>query len=193
MTIKGLGYPEGKILIFVQKGTNDAEIAERFCGADGRFTYNFKSSVEPGYYRIWLKNVTPEGITSDSSEAKNIEVIQPLFFRIGEVALNYATIIMTLLGLLALAGLIVVAVFLKARQWRKRGRKEVREAEDALHRAFDLLKEDIRDNLKNLEKARSKRGLTEEEERIATQLKKNLDDAERYLRKEIEDIEREVK
>ncbi len=193
LTIKGLGYPEGKILIFVQKGTNDPDITERFCGTDGRFTYNYGKSVESGYYRVWAKNVTPEGVTSDSSEARNIEVLQPMFFRIGEVALNYATIIMTLLGLLALAGLIIVAVFLKARQWRKKGRKEVKEAEDALHRAFDLLKEDIRDNLKNLEKARSKRQLTEEEERIATQFRKSLDDAERYLRKEIEDIEREVK
>ncbi len=62
-----------------------------------------------------------------------------------------------------------------------------------MHKSFDILREDIRENLKDLEKARSKRGLTEEEERIATQLRKNLDDAERYLRKEIEDIEREVK
>lgn len=191
LTIKGLGYPNGKILIFVQKGTNDAEIAERFCGTDGRFTYNFKNSVEPGYYRVWLKNVTPEGVTSDSSEAVNIEVIQPLFFRIGAIALNYATIIVTLLGLLALAGFIVVAVLFKARKWRKKGRKEVVEAEEALHRSFDLLKDDIRDNLKNLEKARSKRQLTEEEERIANQLKRNLDDAEKFIKKEIDDIERE--
>jgi hypothetical protein len=43
-----------------------------------------------------------------------------------------------------------------------------------------------------LEKARSKRGLIEEE-RITSQLKKNLDDTERRLRKEIKDIERKVK
>jgi large-conductance mechanosensitive channel len=193
LTIKGLGYPEGKILIFVQKGTNDPEIAERFCGTDGRFTYNFKNPVEPGYYRIWVKNVTSEGVTSDSSEAKNIEVVQPLFFRIGAISFNYATIIVTLLGLLTLALLIIVAIFLKTRHWRRKRRKEIGEAEDALHRAFDLLKEDIRENLKNLEKARSKRGLTNEEEKIANQLGKNLDDAERFLKKEIEDIERELK
>jgi hypothetical protein len=193
LIIKGLGYPESKILIFVQKGANDPEIAERFCNSDGRFTYNFGKPVEPGYYRIWAKNVSSEGITSDSSETKTVEVVQPLFFRIGTVALNYATIIVTLAGLLVLSGLIVAAVILKARQWKRKGRKEVREAEDALHRAFDLLKDDIRDNLENLEKARSKRQLTEEEKRITVQLKKNLDDAERYLRKEIEDIEREVK
>jgi len=193
LTIKALSYPNGKVLIFVQKGANDPEIIERFSGPDGRIVYNYNKPVESGFYRVWVKNVTFEGVTSDSSEAVNIEVIQPLFFRIGEVALNYATIVVTLLGLLALVGLIVVAVLLRARQWQKRRRKEVREAEDALHRAFDLLKEDTRDNLKNLEKARSKRELTEEEERIATNLKQNLDDAERYLRKEIEDIEKEVK
>jgi len=193
LTVKGLGHPNGKILIFVQKGTNDPEITERFCGMDGRFTYTYNKPTAAGYYRIWLKNVTPEGVTSGSSGAVNIEVAQPLFFRIGEVALNYATIIITLLVLLMFITLGFVATFLKTRQWRKKGRKEVGEAEDVLHRAFDLLKEDIRDNLKNLEKVRSKRGLTEEEERIATRLKRNLDDAERFLRKEIEDIGREVK
>ena len=76
---------------------------------------------------------------------------------------------------------------------RKRVRKEVREAETVLHKAFDLLKENIREQIKILEKARSKRQLTEEEEKIIKQLKKNLDDAEKVVRKEIEDIEKEIK
>lgn len=35
--------------------------------------------------------------------------------------------------------------------------------------------------------------LTEEEEKVIKQLKKDLDDAEKFVRKEIEDIEREAK
>lgn len=72
-------------------------------------------------------------------------------------------------------------------------RKEIREAESALHKAFDVLKEDIRDQVKLLEKTRTKRQLTEEEEKIIKQLRKDLDDAEKFVRKEIEDIEKEIK
>ena len=44
-----------------------------------------------------------------------------------------------------------------------------------------------------LEKTKTKRQLTEEEEKIINRLKKDLDDTEKFVRKEIEDIEKEVK
>ena len=83
--------------------------------------------------------------------------------------------------------------------FRKRLRKEVREAEGALHRSFDLLKENIREQIKIFEKTRANRQPTEvkhygeEEEEMLKQFKKDLDDAEKFIRKEIEDIEKEVK
>jgi hypothetical protein len=72
-------------------------------------------------------------------------------------------------------------------------KKEVREAESALHKAFESLKDDIREQVRILEKTRTKRQLTEEEERVVKQLKKDLDDAEKFVRKEIEDIKKEAK
>ncbi len=56
-----------------------------------------------------------------------------------------------------------------------------------------MLKEAIREQIKMLEKTKTKRQLTEEEEKIINRLKKDLDDAEKFVRKEIEDIEKEVK
>ena len=76
---------------------------------------------------------------------------------------------------------------------KKRLRGEVREAEQALHKAFNLLKENISEQIKMLEKTRTKRELTEEEEKIIHHLKENLDSAEKFIKKEIEDIEKEVK
>lgn len=76
---------------------------------------------------------------------------------------------------------------------RKRIKKEVSEAETALHKAFNLLKEDIREQIEMLEKTRMKRKLTNEEEKIIEELNENLDDAEKFIRKEIEDIEKTAK
>jgi len=75
----------------------------------------------------------------------------------------------------------------------KRLWEEVREAEEAIHKAFDLLKEDVREQLEKLDGVRTKRQLAEKEEKIINQLKKDLDDAERFVRKEIGDIEKEVR
>lgn len=81
----------------------------------------------------------------------------------------------------------------KFSKFRKRLKKEVREAETALHKAFDLLKENIREQVKMLEKTKTKRQLTEEEEKVIKQFGKYLDDAEKLVRKEVEDIEKEIK
>ncbi len=77
--------------------------------------------------------------------------------------------------------------------FRKKVKKEVREAEQAIHKVFDLLKEDIREQIMMLEKTKTKRQLTEEEEKIIKRLKKHLDDAEKFVRKELQDIEKEVR
>lgn len=95
--------------------------------------------------------------------------------------------------------LIVLMLFVVWYGWhkfnlfKKRLRKEVGEAEQALHKAFNLLREEIQEQIKLLEKTRNKRGLTKEEQKILKQLKKDLDDAERFVGKELKDIEKEVK
>lgn len=76
--------------------------------------------------------------------------------------------------------------------FKKRVQREAREADEVAHKTFDLLAEDIQEQIKLLENARTKRELTEEEEKVVAQLKKDLFDAERFIRREIKDIEKEV-
>lgn len=189
INIKGLAYPNGKILVFIQKGMNDPAIEERFAGSDGRFNYTFSKTVEAGYYRVWVKNVTIEGLTSAPCEVVTIEVSQPLFFRVGTIALNYITIIITILALLILMLFILVWSWLRLRNWREQHKKEISLTEENIHKAFDLLKEDMEKQIRYLEKTGSSRKLTSEEERVIEYLKKDLDDVEKFLRKEIDDTE----
>ena len=68
--------------------------------------------------------------------------------------------------------------------------KEIREVEQVLHAAFDKLREDMLKQLKLIEKAKSMRQLTKEEESIARRLKKDMDIAERMIEKEVDDVRR---
>ena len=63
----------------------------------------------------------------------------------------------------------------------------------SLRGAFNLLREDIRRQVKLLERTKVKRQLTKAEEEIITRLKQDLDETERIVRKEIEDVEKELK
>lgn len=101
---------------------------------------------------------------------------------------------MILFGILLLAALALVGYLMyRLRKLKRNVFRETRKAGSALHKAFDSLKENIREQVKMLEKTRTKRQLTEEEEKIVKHLKKDLDDAEKFVKKEIEDIEKEVK
>lgn len=189
LTIKGLGVPNGKVLISIQKGVEDPVIEEVFAGPDGRFSFTYSKRTISGFYRLWAKNVTPDAV-SGSSEILTIEVRKPLITRIGTLALNFASIIITLLGLLLLAVLALLWSWYKVKRWRYDQRKEIYEVEDTLHKAIDMLKKDIREQVKLLfRRARSKRKLTDKKERMIEQLSRDLDVAEKFVRKEIEDIE----
>lgn len=71
----------------------------------------------------------------------------------------------------------------------KKLKKEIHEAEDAVHKAFGILKESELEQIKILEKANSKRKPSVKKERIKRQFKKDLEDAEKYVEKEIDDID----
>ncbi len=126
-------------------------------------------------------------------ESTTPSVERPVFLKLGSWAVSLLAVAVPLVALVILLLFITWYGWHKFSMFRKKLKKEVREAESALHKAFDLLKEDIREQVKMLEKTKNKRELTEEEEKVIKQLKKDLDDAEKFVRKEIEDIEREVK
>ena len=100
--------------------------------------------------------------------------------------------VVVLIFILCILTAVLVYVVHTTGVFKGRLRREVHEADEVLHKTFDLLIEDIQEQIQLLENARSKRELTIEEEKVITQLKKDLFDAEKFIRKEIKDIEKEV-
>jgi hypothetical protein len=80
-------------------------------------------------------------------------------------------------------------IFYKVFYIKNKLKKEVYEAESALHKAFNVLKESEQEQIQILEKTKS----ITEKEKIKRQFKKDLDDAEKYVEKEIESVEKITK
>ena len=76
--------------------------------------------------------------------------------------------------------------------WRRHVREEVREAQWALHNSFDALHQDMREQFEVLERTRNKRKLTPEEEQSYKHIKESLDIAEKFIQKELGDVEKET-
>lgn len=164
--------------------------------ANGNFTLIADIKLKDGIYKVWAEVIDERDARSNPSEKVTISVEPTAFIKLGSQAISLLAVVIPLVALIFILLFIIWYGWHKFASFRKKLknlRKEVREAESALHKAFDMLKEDIRDQVKLLEKTKTKRQLTEEEEKVIKQLRKDLDDAEKFVRKEIEDIEKAVK
>ena len=68
--------------------------------------------------------------------------------------------------------------------------KEVKEAEEAVKRGFAVLKRDIEAELSVIHKAKLNKALSLEEKQKEEQLLKDLSEMERYVGREVWDIEK---
>ena len=194
LVVKGTTkYPDAQTAVWFER--EGEEIKSQTVGNDakGNFTLVAEEKLKDGIYKVWAEVIDDRGAKSAPSEKVTISIERSAFLKLGSWAVNLLAVAVPLVALVFILLFIIWHGWHKFSLLRKKLKKEVREAESALHKAFDLLKEDIGEQIKMLEKTRTKRQLTEEEGKITKQLKKDLDDAEKFVRKEIEDIEKEVK
>jgi hypothetical protein len=193
LVVRGSTYPLSKAVIWLQKEKEDPRSFTIESDQNGAFTFTADEKPEEGTYQLWAEAMNARGEKSLPSGKVAFAVVKaavPCVERWSAASLAVAA---------SLAALIILILLSCWRGWykllffRERLRKKAREAESVLHRAFDVLRDTMREKIALLDKTRTKQQLTEEEGRIVRQLKKDLNDAEKMIRKEIEDIEREVK
>ncbi|MBX4215999.1 hypothetical protein KW797_03545 [Candidatus Parcubacteria bacterium] len=183
-------YPNAAVRLVFTDGADVHTIDTGKTDDKGNFTVFVGGNTIPrGSYDLEAVIVDSRGAQSYPSKAVKFGVVQNILFRIGSFTVSLLTILVPLFALLFLLLFILWYAWHKFMEFRKKLSREVREAETSLHRTFDKLREDIRDHVKLLEKAKSRRELTAEEEKVIKLFKRHLDDAETYVEKEIKDIE----
>jgi len=193
LIIHGSTYPNSKVNVWLQKENDNLKSFTIESDRSGEFIFTDNEKLSDGVYKLWVEVIDGRGARSLPSGKITISITESAVFRIGNWAISFLAVVVPLVALIIMLLLLLWYGWYKFSFMRKRLRKEVREVESALHKSFELLKEDIRTQVKTLERARTKRQLTEEEEKIIKQLKRDLDGAEEIIREEIEDIEKEVK
>ncbi len=112
--------------------------------------------------------------------------------RVGDNLILVLSVLVPLIILLMALIYILLISWKKLSTIKRRLRKEVREAEDGLHQAFDLIKEDLQVQMELLKKAKTKRKLTAIETKIMKNIKADLNEAEKFIKNEIEDISKQI-
>jgi len=189
LSIKGTAAPENKIAIYIQKDKEEPKIDETKSDKEGKWSYIGTESLKEGVYKVWVQAIDSIGAKSKPSEKITIQVIPPAFIRIGKLAISYLTTIITLLALILVMVLAIIWSWRKIIQRKKELRKEITEAEKALYSAFKDLKEEIKEQIAKLD---GRPDLSERERKICDELKKALKISEKFIKKEIEDIEKKI-
>lgn len=194
LIIKGqTKYPNSQVVVWRQRENEEAVRQNVKSYDDGKFVFVADEKLKDGIYKLWAEVINNQGAQSTTTEKFTIAVEQPALFRIGSWAISFFAVIIPLIALILLLILILWYSWHKFSLMRRKVKEETLQAEQALHKAFYLLKEEVSEQIKLLEKVKSKRELTLEESKIMEQLKKDLDEAEEFVKKEIEDIEKEIK
>ena len=102
-------------------------------------------------------------------------------FSIGSVSVSLVTVILALLVLVVLTLLVALVGWYRLFAYRNRFRASVDKTAADMHRGLLVLKSDIEKHVKAIEKARTKRELTEEEKEFSSEMKENMADFERYI------------
>jgi len=190
LSIKGTAIPEITVKVYIQKDKKEIKTGETKSDKEGRWVYIEVEPVEKGVYEVWAEAIDPSGAKSKPSEKVTILVGPPVFIRIGKLAIDYLTTIITLLVLILIIALGIIWSWKKIKQKRKKLRKEISEAEKALYQAFKTLKKKTEEQVAKLD---GKPDLSQREKKICDDLKKALKDSEKLIGKEIKDIEKELK
>lgn len=158
----------------------------------GSFSALYDKEITRGSYRLTVIAEDQRGAQSEPSIEKIVTSKGAWLTSIGSTIVNILAVVVPVAALAFTLIFMAFWVMHRVNKFRRGVRKELRDIEGTIEKAFGLLKEDVEDSLHMLEHAKNRRKLTEEEDKIIERFRQNLADAEKVIKKEIRDVEKEI-
>lgn len=155
---------------------------------DGKWTA-VAGTLEKGVYTIWAEAIDSRGAKSLPSEKDKILVSPPVFIKIGSLVIDYLSVVITLIALLVFMAMVWIYGWRRIKLLQRRLKKETVEAEEALHEAFEILREKTKSEISKID---GKVGLSEKEKKADQELRKAFKISEKLIAKEIQDIKEKI-
>jgi hypothetical protein len=192
--IKGVTeYLSADVAFWIQRDSEQPFYFKTKSDGAGNFTLIVNQELGTGTYNFWAQVIDSRGAKSDPTEKLAFLIGKSSFFTIGTFAVDFLSVVVPLIALIIVLALLLWFGWRKWSLLHNKVKKEVRGVEQDLHKSFDVLRNSIQNHIKTLEKTKNRRELTSEEDRILTQLKRDLDKAERTIQGEMEKIEKDIR
>ncbi|MDP3057581.1 MAG: cohesin domain-containing protein [bacterium] len=189
-SIAGTAPADATVKIYIQKDGKTEEFQAKSDKA-GKWNYAYAKVAEKGVYGIWAEASDLRGARSDLSEKIFITVIPPTYLRIGKLLIDYLTISIILLILLLIIIFIILWAWKKIKERSKKVKRKATDAEKGLVRAFRHLEKEVEKQVMKFD--RNPKRMSRKEKVIYNSLGKALRVAEKFIGKEIKDIESELR
>jgi hypothetical protein len=189
LEIEGRTLPELSVIIYIQKSKEEPILVKVKPDHQGDFSLSYEKALTEGSYTIWARAQDERGALSYPTKTYPLKVGLPPFLKFGKIALDYLTTMITLIILVV--GLIAVIFYAwyRIEIWRKRVRKETKEATQSITAAFRALSQEVEEQVEKLDR---KPGLSKAERDLRDKLQEALEMSERFITKEMEDIDKEL-
>lgn len=184
--------PGASVIVYLQNlGTGETAGFEVVSDESGEWFYRHHTFLASGNYQLWVQGRLGEEWSPPSPQFAL--TVRATAFQFGVSRLSYQAVLFGLVLLLALvllglAGYVLVHG-LRGRQKRALLLKEIREAEESVRRGFAVLRRDIAAELAVVKKTKLARELAAEEKQTEERLLKDLAAVERYIGREIWEVE----
>lgn len=181
------------VIIYLQNTATNETISEVVVSDKrGEWFYRHDTFLNSGNYLLWVQSKFGQAVSPPSPQVQikvHTTALQIGASRFSVESIYAGLLLVALLILVALV-IYIIAHATQAKKHLAQVMKEIREAEESVRRGFAVLRRDIQAELEILHNLKKSKELTSEEVAKEAQLMKDLDDVEKYIGKEIWDIER---
>jgi len=186
--VSGITTPAARVDVYLKDSNGKTSSQWARSSETGSFRVVWENILAPGVYTVTAQTTDDKGAKSFMSAPMDFSVQEPVFLTIGRLTIAYTTIFLIAGALLALLLFGSWYLWHSFYAFRKRLLAKVGAAETSLHEQFAELKDALAEEVAGLEKVRSRRDLTLEEERFINRFTKMLDRSKRLVDEKITNI-----
>ncbi len=188
--VSGTSYPKTNISVSFVDSKGKTQSVSVVTDSSGRFTIASEPTGRDGAHTVFAQ-VERNSIKSEPSQKVTVYVQKSTIDRTSMEIINTLSLLVVMAVLLAILLFIVFATYRKLYLMKLALHKELIKTENDVHRIFTLIKNDLEHTIRILNKSAHKKHLTDVEKETVETFEKDLAEAETYLTKRLEKIERE--
>ncbi len=181
------------VIIYLQNISTGKTVSETVISDKrGEWFYRHDAFLTSGSYLLWVQSKLGQ---SESPPSPQVQLkVHTTAFQIGAARFSiesiYAALFLAALAVVIFLTVYIVVHALRGKKHLARVMKEISEAEESVRRGFAVLRRDIQAELQVIHNIKKNKELSPEERAKEDLLMKDLDEVEKYIGKEIWDIER---